>query len=122
VIGWLRSLFGGAGPSVSPREAVQRMNRGAALLDVREAREFAAGHAPGAIHLPLGRIRAEGAACIDSLALPADAREILLVCQGGMRSRAAQSILSADPGRCYVNVSGGMADWMATGLPVVQNH
>lgn len=122
MIALLKALFGLGGPHVGPREAVQSLNRGAAMVDVREPGEFAAGHAEGAIHLPLGRIRACGVEAIEALGLPAGTSEILLVCRSGMRSRLAQGALSKDPRRRYVNVDGGMAAWAASGLPVVRGH
>ena len=79
--------------------------------------------APGAVPLPLGRIRAQGAAAIDALGVVAtDASEILLVCHSGMRSRTARAVLASDARRRYVNVSGGMAAWAAAGLPMIQGR
>ena len=37
-------------------EAIQSADPGFVLVDVRNAEKFAAGHAPGAIHLPHGKI------------------------------------------------------------------
>ena len=118
MISWLKAMFGSGGEDVGPQEAVHRMNQGAALVDVREPGEFAGGHAPGALPLPLGRIRDQGPRSLEALRLPPGAQEILLVCQSGMRSRAARAMLAVDTGRRYVNVSGGMAAWVAAGLPV----
>ncbi len=118
MIGFLTSLFGSAGERIGPQEAVLRINRGAALVDVRETGEFNGGHAPSARHVPLGRIRSEGAAAIEALRLPQEAGEVLLICQSGMRSRMAQRALSKDAQRRYVNVDGGMAAWADNGLPV----
>ena len=120
MIGLLKTLFGRAGEQVGPQEAVRRLNAGAVLVDVREPGEYAAGHAPQALRLPLGRIRSEGIAAIDTLGMPEAAAEILLVCQSGMRSRIAQGALSGDPRRRYVNVGGGMAAWAASGLPTTR--
>ena len=39
---------------VSVEEAQALANKGAALLDVREADEWEKGHAPGAVHIPRG--------------------------------------------------------------------
>ena len=118
MIGLLRSLFGGAGTSVGPQEAMRRMNDSAVLVDVREPGEFAGGHAPMAVPLPLGRIRSEGGKALEALRIPQEA-EILLICRSGMRSRLAQSALSKDARRC-LNVAGGMRAWTAAGLPVVR--
>ena len=121
MIGWLKGVFA-AGEDIAPQEAARRIGRGAVLVDVREPDEFAGGHAPGAVPLPLGRIRAGGATAIDALGLDGDAAEILLVCHGGTRSRMARAVLAADGRRRYVNVSGGMAAWAAAGLPMVQGQ
>lgn len=118
MIGWLKGLFGAGGGDVGPQEAVRRINEGAVLVDVREPGEFASGHVPGAVSLPLGRIRAQGPAAIDGLGRVAEAPEILLVCHSGMRSRAARAALASDTRRRYVNVSGGMVAWAAAGLPL----
>ena len=120
MIGLLKSLFGMVGENISPHEAMQRISRGAVLVDVREPEEFAAGHAPGAIHLPLGRIRAQAASAIDALALHEPVQEVLLICRTGMRSHVAQDALSKDARRRYVNVKGGMTAWTASGLPVAR--
>ena len=51
----LRERSRGAG-AVSPQDAVRLMNQGAALLDVRDAEAFAAGHIRGARNLPGDRL------------------------------------------------------------------
>jgi rhodanese-related sulfurtransferase len=79
------------------------------LLDVREDDEWRAGHAPLATHLPLGEL--------DATAL-SDERPIIAVCRSGNRSgQAAQALLNA--GRDARNLTGGMREWAARGLPVI---
>jgi len=83
------------------------------LLDVRTPAEFAAGHIPGAVNVPLGEL---------DTALPAalaghEGDEIYLVCQSGRRSARAARTLSLQ-GIRTVNVSGGTAAWIAAGHPV----
>jgi rhodanese-related sulfurtransferase len=81
------------------------------LLDVREDDEWAAGHVPGATHIPLGQLGARTAE------LPAD-RQIFVICRSGMRSaRAAHALNGA--GWQALNVSGGMQDWAAASRPMV---
>ncbi|MFB7110876.1 rhodanese-like domain-containing protein [Streptomyces sp. NPDC056190] len=89
---------------------------GAVLVDVREVREWRAGHAPGALHLPLSAL-ASGAD------VPPEARGRLLVvvCRSGNRSRQAAELLSAR-GADAVDVIGGMRDWVRAGLPVVDQR
>jgi rhodanese-related sulfurtransferase len=81
------------------------------LLDVREDDEWAAGHAPGARHIPLGQLGARVAE------VPQD-ELIYVVCRSGHRSgQAAQALAGA--GWRAVNVAGGMQQWAAAGLPMV---
>lgn len=79
------------------------------LLDVREPEEWAAGRAPGAHHVPLGRL--------DPSALPAG-RRVLCICRSGGRSARATEVLRAAGFEAY-NVAGGMQAWVAAGLHVV---
>ncbi len=81
------------------------------LLDVRERDEWAAGHAPGTIHIPLGDL--------DPAALPA-ARPVIAICRSGARSGRATALLAA-AGLQVRNMSGGMNAWHAAGLPVVRD-
>ena len=105
-------------PQIGPQEAVQRLNQGAVLVDVREPNEYANGHAPNAIHLPLARVRAQGSAAIDALALPDAVEDVLLICHSGMRSRIAQAALAGHRRVRCVNVAGGMQAWVDAGLPM----
>jgi rhodanese-related sulfurtransferase len=91
--------------------AADLVRGGALLLDVREDHEWAAGHAPGAVHLPMSRL-AEGAT-----GLPSD-QKIVCVCHLGGRSAMVASAL-AGAGWETVNMAGGMEAWHAAGLPVV---
>ncbi|MER5505303.1 rhodanese-like domain-containing protein [Streptomyces sp. NPDC002766] len=85
----------------------------AVLLDVREPYEWQAGHAPGAVHLSLSALAA-GA----GLPARAQARPLVVICRSGNRSRQAAELLVAR-GSQAVDVIGGMRDWAAAGLPVV---
>ena len=81
------------------------------LLDVREQEEWTAGHAPDAVHLPLGYLPARLAE------VPQD-REVVVVCRVGNRSALATAFLTAQ-GRRAVNLDGGMLDWATAGRPMV---
>ena len=81
------------------------------LLDVREPEEWTAGHAPDAVHLPLGELPAR----LDDV--PAD-REVVVVCRSGARSAQATVFLNR-AGRRAVNLDGGMQAWAAAGRPMV---
>lgn len=98
---------------LSPAQAHQQATDGqAVLVDVRETPEWNAGHAPGALHLPLSRLMA-------GAALPAAARgkPVVAVCRTGHRSRQAAELL-AGRGVPAADVVGGMTAWARAGLPV----
>jgi rhodanese-related sulfurtransferase len=81
------------------------------LLDVREDDEWAAGHAPGARHIPLGQLGARSAE------VPQD-EAVYVICRSGVRSgKAAQALARA--GWEAINVAGGMQDWAAAGRAMV---
>ena len=81
------------------------------LVDVREPEEWDAGRAPGALHLPLGRVDAHW----DELA--AAGRTIAFVCHVGQRSALA-TLVAARIGVAAVNVAGGMVAWERARLPL----
>lgn len=97
-------------PEITPADAARR-SEGVVLLDVREHDEWAAGHAPDALHVPLGDLRPG--------AIPAGAR-VMCICRSGRRSDHATYRLRA-AGIDAVNVAGGMLAWAAAGLPVVSD-
>ncbi|WP_037568422.1 rhodanese-like domain-containing protein [Phaeacidiphilus oryzae] len=102
---------------ISAADADRRVRSGeAVLLDVREADEYAAGHAPAAAWQPLVVV----AAGADLPGPAADGRPVLVVCRSGNRSQRAAEVLAAR-GVAALNVSGGMRAWAAAGLPVVDN-
>ena len=97
-------------PDLDPRQAVDLLQRSAAvLLDVREPQEWAAGYAPQAEHLPLDQVT--------PAAVPQD-RPVIAVCRSGNRSAKAADALAAAGVRVH-NLAGGMKAWTRTGLPVV---
>jgi len=97
--------------SVTDLDPAQPVPPGTVLLDVREQDEWDAGHAPDALHIPLGDLP-------DRVGeLPADDR-LLVVCHSGGRSARATAWLNGG-GYDAVNLDGGMVDWARAGLPVV---
>ncbi len=73
------------------------------LLDVRTAREFAAGHIPHAVNIPVDELREQ------LHELPRD-REVLAYCRVGQRGYLATRILMQS-GFQVRNVSGGYLTW-----------
>jgi rhodanese-related sulfurtransferase len=78
------------------------------LLDVREADEWAAGHVPGSVHIPMRELGPRQAE------LPTD-RTILCICRSGSRSGMVVRAL-ADAGYRVENLDGGLQVWEASGL------
>lgn len=83
---------------------------GVLLVDVREPDEWTAGHAPGAMHIPLGQLGAR------YTEIPQDG-PVYLICRAGSRSNQAARAL-AGAGWDVVNVSDGMTGWAAAGRPM----
>jgi rhodanese-related sulfurtransferase len=98
------------GPAVQ-EVSVAQLPPDAALLDVRESDEWAAGHAPGATHLPMSELTGR----MDELP---DGDPLYIVCRSGGRSARVAAYLSAQ-GYPAVNVEGGMQAWARQGREVV---
>jgi rhodanese-related sulfurtransferase len=106
-------MFGGApadgslGSKLKAERALDLVRGGASLLDVRENSEWKSGHAPGAIHVPLGEI--------DKAAkrLP-KGRPVVVMCASGMRSRGAAKHLRG-LGFDAASLSGGIGAWQRAG-------
>lgn len=79
------------------------------LVDVRTAGEFAAGHVPGAVNIPLDELPAR-------LGEVDKGKEVTVICQSGNRSRTAARLL-AEAGYQVADVSGGTGAWRSAGFP-----
>lgn len=95
-----------------PTVSVPQVGADAVLLDVREADEWAAGHAPGARHLPMREVPARRSE------VPAD-RPVVVVCRSGSRSARVVQFLLGEGWDNVANLAGGMQDWAAAGRPMV---
>jgi rhodanese-related sulfurtransferase len=85
------------------------------LLDVREPDEWAAGHAPGAHHLPMMDVPARMGD------IPADT-DVVVVCRSGGRSGQVVSYLLGHGWDNVRNLDGGMQSWAAAGKNVVSEN
>jgi rhodanese-related sulfurtransferase len=97
-------------PTVTVSDLAADLPSGA-LLDVREADEWAAGHAPDAVHIPMSEL----AGRLDELP---EAESLYVICRSGNRSARVAAYLNAN-GWDAVNVAGGMHAWAAAGRPLV---
>ena len=97
---------------VTVSELKSAMKDEVVVVDVREPNEYAAGHVPGAVLLPLATVP------LKHTELPKD-ETLYLICQTGGRSFTAATWL-AQQGYDVRNVTGGTSDWIASGFPVEQ--
>jgi len=96
--------------SDTPRVPAADVPADAVLVDVREQDEWDAGHAPDAVHIPMGELP-------DRLGeLPEG--DVHVVCRSGGRSARASAWLQQN-GVDAVDVAGGMGAWLEAGRPLV---
>ncbi|WP_419996597.1 rhodanese-like domain-containing protein [Streptomyces boninensis] len=98
-----------------PTVTVDELTDADFLLDVREDDEWQAGHAEGALHIPMSEFVARIGELTE--AAPQDGR-IHVICRVGGRS-AQVTMYLAQQGIDAVNVAGGMEHWAAAGRKVV---
>ncbi|MCU0885898.1 MAG: rhodanese-like domain-containing protein [Beijerinckiaceae bacterium] len=83
------------------------------LVDVREPHEFALGHIPGSVSMPLSQF--------DPSALPDEAgRKLVFSCAAGVRSQHAMALARAAGLDHDRHFGGGFKQWLGAGGPVEQ--
>jgi glyoxylase-like metal-dependent hydrolase (beta-lactamase superfamily II)/rhodanese-related sulfurtransferase len=105
-------------PFVSMGEIARRVNQGDLgfiVLDVREREAFAAGHIPGARHLPRGQLELR----VDQ-ELPDPTARIITCCEFGRISTLAAATLRTLGFTHASALDGGMKAWREAGLPLTQ--
>lgn len=112
LLGRLRRLLGGSadgglGSTVDGARAIALVRDGATLVDVRERTEWRTGHAPQAVHVPLGEITSR------AHRLSKD-RPVVVMCASGMRSRTGARQLRS-LGYDATSLSGGIGAWQRAG-------
>jgi hydroxyacylglutathione hydrolase len=80
-----------------------------ALLDVRDAAEWATGHIPGALHIHIGDLMCH------LNEIPRDV-PVATICRSGHRAAMAASIVDALGRETIAVQTGGVPDWLAMGL------
>jgi rhodanese-related sulfurtransferase len=96
---------------ITADEAIALAEGSCVLVDVREQWEWDAGHAPNALHIPMGELDER----IEELP---DDQKLLVICHSGGRSLTVASAL-ARADFDVANVLGGMTAWTSAGGPVV---
>ncbi len=85
------------------------------LLDVREKREYAAGHIPGTVNIYVGELERR------LNEVPSD-KPVVSVCSAGNRSGLGASILARHGYRRVYNLLGGTTAWREKGYPVAPGN
>jgi rhodanese-related sulfurtransferase len=117
---WLAATYLGDRDQLEPvtrEELARRLQDGDDLvvLDVRPAAEYAAGHLPGAVSIPVGELRRRLAE------LPRD-REVVAYCRGPYCAFAHEAVtLLREAGFSARRLEDGLPEWQAAGLAVTRN-
>ena len=103
------------GRQATPLQATQMINRGksTAVIDVRNADEFATGHLRDAKNMPL----ADLAGRIGELDKN-KVKTVIVVCQSGARADKATRQLKSAGFEDIYTLEGGVNAWSAAGLPL----
>jgi molybdopterin/thiamine biosynthesis adenylyltransferase/rhodanese-related sulfurtransferase len=99
---------------VDPSEVAELVDEGVTVIDVRETEEFAAGHLPGAKHVPRSYLetRIEGV-------VPDRSTQVILYCASGNRSAYGARTLTEELGYEHVrSMTGGITLWKDRGYEV----
>jgi rhodanese-related sulfurtransferase len=94
----------------SAADVAAALNRGDMVIDVRTADEYASGHIPGSVFMPLFAVPLR-------LSELDRRRDVYVVCESGARGQQASRYLD-ERGYQVRNLDGGMASWRASGMQV----
>ncbi len=108
------AYLGDDGGQPVTRDQLQQLAKTTAVtvLDVRAREEYAAGHVPGAVSIPLDELA-------DRLAELPDDGQIVAYCRGAYCVLAHDAVrLLAAHGRTATQLADGMLEWRLADLPV----
>ena len=108
---------------VTTHEVLHIQRIGNPIVDVREPEEFADGHIPGAVNIPLGRLEIEVSSHPAVVERAGGARSlrqrpVVLYCLSGGRSARAAAALRRLGFANPVSLAGGILAWTGDGHPV----
>ena len=108
---------------IEPEQAKDMMDRSEIdlLLDVREDHEWAAGHIPGATHIPTSTFPSAGdpdGPAFDERLKGARDKKIVVYCALGVRSLMVADALKKLGYENVVSMNGGINRWFAEERPV----
>ena len=110
----IMKLAGGGGQEIGTLEATRLMNQGGTLvLDVRDEKEFAAGHLPKARHIPLRELSGR----LGEIGKYKD-KPVIVTCKGGTRGGMACRFLRRSGFNNVFHLKGGVVSWQQASLPL----
>jgi len=101
--------------AVGPADAVRLANAGALLLDVRDSKEYEAGHIIEARNLPVAELAAKAETLKKYKEKP-----VIVYCESGSASGAAARTLREAGFNKVVTLRGGLQNWRQENLPLVK--
>ena len=102
-------------PNLTPYAATQLLNDGAAVfIDVREEKEFKAGHIKGARSIPVNQLSNH----MHDIEKHKDS-DVIVYCDNGMRASRVTGKLKKAGFTKLSTIAGGLASWEKANLPVV---
>ena len=103
--------------SVAPQEAIMMINReNAMVVDVRERKEFESGHIVDSLNIPLNKLKQRLTELKNH-----EQKPLIVVCKLGQHSGEAAKLLQEAGHINVVRLTGGLSEWKAQSLPLVQN-
>jgi len=107
-------IRGTGGGSLTAQGAVQLINRErGVMIDVRDAAEYAAGHATGARNVPLDQLEQKLPGTVKNKSVP-----LLLMCASGARAQRALATAKKLGYEQAQVVGGGLKSWKEANLPI----
>ncbi len=96
---------------ITVQDLITRHGEGAYVLDVREPHEYADGHVPDAVLIPMNELPAR----MDEVPT---GQPVYVICRSGARSLTSMRQLK-DAGYEAYSVAGGTLGWIEAGQPTV---
>lgn len=101
--------------SIGTADAVRLANSGALLVDVRDSKDYEAGHIIEARSIPAAEIASRAESLKKFKEKP-----VIVYCDGGFTSAGAARALRAAGFNKVVTLSGGLQGWRQENLPLVK--
>ena len=106
-----------AAASVGPQQAVMLINRkDAVVVDIRDKKEFDAGHIVDSINIPLAKLKQR----VTELKKHKE-KPVLVVCKLGQHAGEAVKTLEESGHSEVIRLAGGITEWKAQSYPLVQH-